>query len=176
MLQSLEFQPLDVISINLWQVIVSLINLVIIFLIVKRFLYKPAKRILAKRRETIDGEYSAAQEAKEQAMNDKAAYEEKLNTAKQEADGIIKSAVDTANERQQEIISEAKEKAQGIIRQAQSDADLEMRKAEHTIKREIVEVSALLTEKMLEREINSDDHKELIDSFIEEMGDENDAN
>ena len=45
-----------------------------------------------------------------------------------------------------------------------------------SIKQEIVSVSTLLTEKMLEREINSDDHKQIIDSFIENIGDENDTN
>ena len=84
--------------------------------------------------------------------------------------------MDIANERQQEILDEAKMKAHGIIRQAQSDAELEMKKAEHSIKKEIVDVSALLTEKMLEREINAEDHKGLIDSFIDGMGDENGAN
>ncbi len=169
-------QSLDVISINLWQTLVSLINLVILFLLVKKFLYKPVQKMLSKRQDTIDGEYDAAKQAKEQALNDKAAYEEKLKNAKYEADEVIKSAVDTANERQQEILAEAKDKAQGIIRQAQNDAELEIKKAESTIKREIVDVSTLLTEKLLEREINSDDHKGLIDSFIEEMGDDNDAN
>lgn len=169
-------QSLDVISVNLWQILVSLINLVILFLLVKKFLYKPTQRMLAKRQSTIDGEYSAAQEAKDKALADQAAYEEKLKNAKQEADDIIKSAVDVANERQQEIVDEAKVKAQGIVRQAQSDAELEMKKAEHGIKKEIVDVSALLTEKMLEREINADDHKGLIDSFIDGMGDENGAN
>lgn len=169
-------QSLDVISVNLWQILVSLINLVILFLLVKKFLYKPTQRMLAKRQSTIDGEYSAAEQAKEQALADKTAYEEKLKSAKQEADDVIKSAVNVANAREQEIIEEAKFKAQDIIRQAQSDAELEIKKAEHSIKKEIVDVSAILTEKMLEREINAEDHKGLIDSFIEGMGDENGAN
>ena len=41
--------------------------------------------------------------------------------------------------------------------------------------KEIVEVSSLLTEKMLEREVSADDHKRFIDSFIEGIGDENAA-
>ena len=49
-----------------------------------------------------------------------------------------------------------------------------MKKAEEQIKREIVEVSGALTEKMLEREINAEDHRNLIDSFLEKVGEEND--
>jgi F0F1-type ATP synthase membrane subunit b/b' len=42
------------------------------------------------------------------------------------------------------------------------------------MKKEIVEVSSALAEKMLEREINRDDHREMIDTFLEKIGDGND--
>lgn len=168
-------QSLDVISVNLWQMLASLANLVILFLLIKKFLYKRVKNMLETRQKTIDNDYNAAKEAKEQALADRKTYEDKLSDAKAEADRVIKSAVDVANEREKEIIDEAKMKADGIIRQAQNDAVLERKKAEDSIKREIVEVSSLLTEKMLEREVTLDDHKKFIDSFIEGIGDENDA-
>ena len=60
------------------------------------------------------------------------------------------------------------------MRTAQTEAELELKKAADGIKREIVEVSGALTEKMLEREINTDDHRSLIESFIEKIGDGND--
>ncbi|MBQ9958256.1 MAG: hypothetical protein IJO89_04325 [Clostridia bacterium] len=87
----------------------------------------------------------------------------------------MKSAVNIANEREKEIIAEAKLKADGIIRQAENDAILERKKAEDAVKKEIVEVSSLLTEKVLEREVSAEDHQRFIDSFIESIGDENDT-
>ena len=56
---------------------------------------------------------------------------------------------------------------------AENEAALERKKAIDGIKREIVDVSGAIAEKMLEREINSDDHRALIDSFIENIGDGN---
>ena len=56
--------------------------------------------------------------------------------------------------------------------QAKESAELEIKKAEKTIKDEIVDVSYALTEKLLEREINEKDHDNLIDSFIDEIGEE----
>ena len=165
-------QTLDVISVNLWDILVSLLNLVLLFLVAKYFLYKPVKNILAKRRATIDGDYAAANEAKEAALSEKAAYDEKLLGAKEEAENVIKNAVSVAAAREKEIIAEAKEKADGILRKAESDAILERKKAEDSIKREIVEVSSALTEKLIEREVSNDDHKRFIDSFIEGIGDE----
>ena len=169
-------QTLDIISVNIWQIVASLANLVLLFLVVKKFLYKPVKKMLENRQNTIEGDYAAAEEAKEQALADQKLYAEKLQGAKAEADSVIKNAVDTANEREKEIITQAKEKADGIVRQAQTDAELERKKAEESIKKEIVEVSSLLTEKLLEREVTKEDHKNFIDSFIESIGDEDDAN
>ncbi len=169
-------QSLDVISVNLWQMLASLGNLVLIFLLVKKFLYKPVKKTLEMRKKSIDDDYSAAQEAKEQALADKQSYENQLSEAKAQADKVIKSAVDVANEREKQIIDEAKIKADGILRQAQNDIELERKKAEDSIKKEIVEVSSFLTEKMLEREVSAEDHNNFINSFIEGIGDGNEAN
>lgn len=169
-------QTLDVISINIWQMLVSLANLAILFGLVKKFLYKPVKKMLKTRQDAIDVQYSDAENAKNEAMSEKKAYEEKLSGAKKEADGIIQSAVNLAKIRENEIIEKAKSDADVILRQAKEDAQLEMTKAEESIKREIVDVSTILTEKLLEREINSEDHKQIIDSFIEEIGDGYDTN
>lgn len=165
-------QTLDVISVNIWQMLASLANLLLLFLMVKKFLYKPVMKMLDARRNAIDKDYSDANEAKTQAMSDKIKYEERLREANSEADSVIKNAVDIASEREKEIIAEAKIKAEGIVRQAENEALLERKKAEDAVKKEIVEVSSLLTEKVLEREVSADDHQHFIDSFIESLGDE----
>ena len=166
-------QSLDVISVNIWHILISLANLVILFLIVKKFLLKPVKNLFAQRRAAIDSQYAAADAAKAEAQADKAAWEEKLAKANSEADDMIKNASDTAKRRAEQIINEANAKAEGIIARAEEAAELEKKKAEDDIKREIVGVSASLAEKMLEREINAEDHRALIDSFIDEIGEDN---
>lgn len=167
-------QSLDVISINIWQVIVSLLNLLIIFLIVKRFLYKPVKNMLDSRQKTIDGRYAEAEQAKSDALADKAAYEEKLSGAKAEADTIIENAVSIAKAREKEILADAESEAEGIVSKAQRNAELELKRAEELIKGEIVDVSTRLSEKILGREVKAEDHADLIDSFINDIGGSND--
>ena len=166
-------QTLDVISVNLWQILISLLNLVLLFLIVKRFLFKPVKNILAKRQSEIDLQYDAAAEAEKEATESRLMWNEKLSGAEAEADAIILKATENAKYRGEKLISEAEEKAESIIRIAKGEAELEIKKAAEEIKREIVDLSGVLTEKMLEREINNEDHRALIDSFIEKIG-END--
>lgn len=164
-------QSLDIISVNLWQILISLVNLLLLFLIIKKFLYKPVKAILAKRKAEIDEDYAAAKEAQLAAEESRRVWEEKKLTADAEAEAILQTATEKAKRRSETLVAEAREKADGILRVAQSEAELERRKAADDIKREIVEVSGALTEKMLEREINTEDHRALIDSFIEEIGD-----
>ena len=47
-------QTLDVISVNIWQIVISLANLALLFLLLKKFLYQPVKRMLAKREEEMN--------------------------------------------------------------------------------------------------------------------------
>ena len=165
-------QSLEVISVNLWQILISLLNLLILFLLFKRFLFKPVNNMLAKRQSEIDSRYDAADEAKRLAEEDKLLWDEKIGTVKEETDVMIKKAQDSARRQSESIVAKAKEQADGIIRQAETQASLELKKAEDDIKREIVEVSTALANKLLEREINIDDHRDLIDSFIEKIGEE----
>ena len=115
--------------------------------------------------------YADAKDAADAAMAEKQQWEEKLESANIQADEIIKDASETAGIRGDKIVADAKEKAESIIRQAEAEAELRLKKAEAGIKTEIVNVSYALTEKMLEREINAEDHRALIDSVIEKIGD-----
>ena len=163
-------QNLEIISVNIWQIVISLANLLILFLLIKKFLYKPVKKMLESRKNAVEKQYEDAAAAKKTAEEDKAAWEEKMQSAETEADAIIKDAADTAQRRGESIVADAREKASGIIRDAETEADLERRRAQKDIKEDIVDLSSLLTEKILSREINPDDHKELIDSFIDSIG------
>lgn len=165
-------ESLNIISVNFFSILFSLLNLVIIFLIAKFLLYKPVKKMLQNRQKTIEDGYKRAEDAENEAKEHKEAYEKKLEGAKDEANDIISSAVATANARGKEIIDSAKEESQHIVNQARENAELEIKRAEATIKGEIVDVSTKLTEKLLEREINEKDHSDLIDSFIDEIGEE----
>lgn len=171
MIQTLSVQTLDVISVNLWSILISLANLLIIFLILKKLLWKPVKKVMEERKAMVDKQFADAAAAQEQADADKAAWAAKLSDADDEAQSRIAAADATARHHSERLVAEAKEKAAGIIRQAESEAELERRKAAASIKEEIAAVSAELAEKLLEREVNPADHAQLIESFLDEVGD-----
>ena len=166
-------QTLDVISVNIWQILISLLNLYILYLIVKRFLFKPVKAVLEERRRELDSQYDAAEEERRIALASRREWEAKMQAADAEADAILQSAAERAKHRGDALMAEAKLRADSIVRLAENEADLERKKAVEGVKREIIEVSGALTEKILGREINAEDHRNLIQSFIEKMGDGN---
>lgn len=172
----LEVQSLDVISINVWHILISLLNLVILFFILKKLLFKPVRKLFAERQAELEHQYAAADAAEQQALAHRSEWEKKLKSADEEAEAVLRDATDTAKRRAEQITEEAAVKADGIVRRAQAEAELERKKAAEGIKREIVDVSAALAEKMLEREVKVEDHRAMIDSFIDTIGDEHDGN
>ena len=166
-------QTLDVISVNIWQILISLLNLYILYLIVKRFLFKPVKAVLEERRRELDSQYDAAEEERRIALASRREWEAKMQAADAEANAVLQSAAERAKHRGDALMVEAKLRADSIVRLAENEADLERKKAVEGVKREIIEVSGALTEKILGREINAEDHRNLIESFIEKMGDGN---
>ena len=160
---------LDVISVNIWQILIALANLAILFFILKKFLFAPVKKIVAQREAEVMDEYDKAAKATEDAEEIKKQWEEKIKTADDKAEEIIKDAVDKADRRNEVMLYESREKAEQIIRKAKADAERERLETQESIKKEIVGVSTALSERIIGREINMDDHKDLIDSFIDNL-------
>lgn len=165
-------QDLDIISVNIWHIVISLANLVILFLILKKLLFKPVKKIVDKRQKEIESEYKKAEKTQAEADAIKAEWEGKMATAEAEADKIIRDAVERADSRNEVMLYESREKADQIIRKAKADIERERKDARETIKKEIVDVSQTLSEQIIGREINMDDHRDLIDKAIDKIGEE----
>ena len=163
-------QDLDIISVNIWHIVISLANLVILFLILKKLLFKPVKKIVDKRQKELDAEFRKAEKTQAEADAIKAEWEGKMATAEAEADKIISDAVERADSRNEVMLYESREKADQIIRKAKADIERERKDARETIKKEIVDVSQALSEQIIGREINMDDHRDLIDRAIDRIG------
>ena len=168
----LETQSLDIISVNIWSILISLANLVIIFLILKKLLFKPVKKTLAARQAQVDKIYGDANAAKESAEADKAKYEQKLSQAKEDAEEILTDARERADRMSDEIISDANAKAQAKFKRAEEEIAQEKKKAMAELKNDVSSLSVDIAEKLIGREIDEKDHAELIDKFINEVNED----
>ena len=154
-----------------WTFIAQILNLFIQMYLIKKFLFKPVREILAKRQAAAQAQLTDAKQAKDEAIAMKTEYEQNMAEAKQKASEILTSAQKTAGRTSEEIISEAKQQAASIKAQAQKDIDQEKKKAVNEIKNEIGGLAMDIAGKVIEREVSAEDHKKLIDEFIENVGD-----
>lgn len=163
-------QTLEFVAIVPWNLIFQWCNLLILFLLVKKFLFKPVQNILAKRQEEIERTYQDADVAKAAAEEMRADYEQHLAAAKEEASEIVKSATLKAQAHSDELISEAQQKASSMIEKANAEIALEKKKAVNETKDEISGIAMDIASKVVEREISAADHEKLIEEFINNVG------
>ena len=100
------------IGVDFWTALFTLINFIVTFLILKKLLFKPVKKMIDDRQQEIDGLYADANAAKKQALELKDQYSVRLADAGQEASHLIQEASRTAQIRGDEIIRTAKSDAQ----------------------------------------------------------------
>ena len=171
MLLEADVRYLDVISVNFWQMLISLANLLILFLILKHFLFRPVQNILKRRGEEVGRIYTDAETAKSEAERARAEYSARLEGADAEAEEILRRAGVKANERSEEIIAEARAEADVLRRRAAEEIAQEKKKAINEIKDDISELSLEIAEQIVAREVRPEDHRALVDRFIGELGD-----
>ena len=161
----------ELLGVNPWTALFTLANTVALFLVMKKFLFKPVMKIIEERQQEIDGMYKDAGEAKEQAQALQAEYQEKLSAAQETSERLVKEAVARGQHREEEIIRQANQEASAILEKASADIALEKKKAINEAKDEISDIALAIAGKVVGRELNNDDQSELIDHFINELGD-----
>ena len=161
---------LDFLTIDKGTLIGNLLNTLILFLILRHFLFGRVNKVLEERKNHIKEAYDDADKAKESALALEADYTQKLTAAKEESAEIIKNATKKAQSRSDEIIFAAKDEATGIITKANSDIEREKKRAVNQIKDEISDIAIAVATKVVEKEITSADNDRLIEDFISNVG------
>ena len=162
----------SLVDINPSTIVFTLINTLIIFLLYRFLLHNKVMAMMDKRREAINAEMDAAENAKKEAEEAKTEYVEKLQKSKDEADRIVSEAVKRAADREAEIIADANANAARMKQQAQESIEQEKRRALNEVKDQISEVVVLAASKVCEKEISQKDNADLIDSFLADVGKE----
>ena len=158
-------------SIDVGTILFTLLNLLILFLGLKHFLFKPVNAILEKRQEEADRTLREAEDAKSAAESEREAYAQKLAEAKEESAEMLRRAARKAQERSDEIVQAAKTEAAAVMQQNERELARERRKAATALRGEVSGLAVAVAEKVVGREINQADHERLIDEFIDSVGD-----
>ena len=161
----------SLVTVNPVTLIAQICNLFIQLLVVKIFFLDKIKAILDQRREAADKQITEAETAKSEALAIKKTYEQNMLEAKAKADDLLMTAQRTANSRSEEIISQAQQQAAQIKSKAAADIELEKKKAINEAKNEISDLAMAIAGKVVARELNAGDQADMIDRFIDELGD-----
>lgn len=159
------------IGIDFWTALFILLNTLAIFLVARKYLIGPVRKLIEARQKEIDDMYETAGNAREEAMAMKEEYLKKLNGAQMTSDKIVKDAVARGQKREEEIVEKAKNEAGQILQKAQDDIQLEKKKAVNEAKNEISDMALEIAGKVVGRQLSAADKAEMIDHFIDELGD-----
>ena len=162
------------VSFNVWTSIFTLLNLLLLFFVMKKFLFKPVKQMIDDRQKEIDDQYADAEKSKADAAELKSQYETRLAEANAESDEILKEAHRKAALRSEEMLREAQEQAAQTIRRADAQIALEKKRAMNEIKDDVTVMAVDIASAVLSRDVNAAEHSDLIDSFIKNLGESND--
>ncbi|AKL93733.1 F-type ATP synthase subunit B [Clostridium aceticum] len=153
-----------------WTFIFQIVNTLIIFLVLRRFLFKPTTEFMENRTKSIEDAIEEATTKNKEAEEIKAQYEVKLDNIKDERNQIIKEATKRADEKGDEIIKAAQAEAQKIIEKGQQDIQREKQKTLNELKDQISTLAIMAASKVIEEELNEKAHKKMIEQFIKEVG------
>ncbi|MBR5187905.1 MAG: ATP synthase F0 subunit B, partial [Clostridia bacterium] len=103
------------VGVNFWTMLFAWCNLLILYLFLRKLLFKPVKNMIDSRQKEIDDMYADAEKSRGDAALMKADYEEKLSRANEESEEILKKAVRRAQLREEEILHDANDKAARVM-------------------------------------------------------------
>ena len=158
------------VTIGWWELCVTICNLLITFLIVKKFLFGPINKMLEARENEVRELYATAEADRTAAEAMKRDYSASIAGAKEEAAQITANAAKRAAARSEEILADANRQASDMVRKAEESIELEKKKTLNEIKDEIAGLSVMIASKVVEKEINEADHKRMIEDFISKVG------
>ena len=158
------------IGINFWTALFVLLNTTVLYLVLRKFLFVPVMNMIQARQEEIDTMYLEADNAKQGALALEAEYKEKLSQAAVTGERMVKEAMERGHSREEEILRQANAEASAIMAKASADIALEKKKALNDAKDEISDIAMAIAEKVVGRELNGEDHADLVNSFIDQLG------
>ncbi len=148
----------------------TIVNLLIIYWIVRKFLFKPVKKVLEARQAEIDKQYADAQNTQDAAEAMKKQYEESLSTVAEEKAGILNEARSKASGEYEKIVADAKAEADKIKSDAKKTADMEQEKYMQQAREQIADLVVAATAKIVASKQNEEADRELYNQFIAKTG------
>lgn len=160
------------IGVNFWTALFVLLNFLVLFFVAKKFLFLPVKNMIDSRQKEIDAMYEDAGAAKDSALALENAYRAQLAAAQETGDTLVKEAMTRGKNREEEIIRQANREAEAIREKAAADIAREKKRALNEAKNEISSLAMEIAGKLVGATLDTARQEQLVDSFLEELGEQ----
>lgn len=157
-------------EINPSTLIATIINFIILMLILKHFFFKKVEAIINERENLINEQLDYAEEESEKARMIAIENERILKSAREQGKLITEKHKEKAEKLYEEIINDANQEAKKMIDRAKIEINREKEKAQDELKRESIDLAIELSKKVIEKNIDEENNRKLIDEFITKVG------
>ena len=151
--------------------VLLMISVLVMFTLLSYLLFNPVRDFLKKRQDKIRDDIDTAKKDKEAAAALKEDYDGKIREIEKEAEAILSEARKKALQNEAKIIDEAREGAARIIERANRQIELEKKAAADDMKKEMIQVAALMAQKIVARSVDAKLQDSLVDETLKEIGD-----
>lgn len=148
------------------------VNILVLYFLMKKFLFDRVNAIFDQRRQMIDDDYAAAEAARTQAETEREAYAQKMESAQQEVEQIIKDGRAEAHAEYNRIIAGAQTQAQKEIAKAQVAIDKQREDTMRSIKTEVGQLVALAAGKIMEEDVSDEIGERLYEEMMAQAGEQ----
>lgn len=159
-----------------WTLVINAVNLIVLFLLLRKFLIKPIMSVIEARQELIDGNFENAAKTQKDANALKKQWEDSMADIDSHKKAVIDEARTKAKNEYDKIIVKADEDANRIIKDAQdkiaSERDRTFKEAEN----EIAGLAMMAAAKIITENSNDENNKTLYNKFLSKVGDVNESN
>ena len=153
-----------------WHIIWNMINILVLFLFMKKFLFKPVTAMMEKRTQTIQDSFDEAEAKKAEADRLKEQYEAEISTANAEAKRIIQAAREKANLDYYKRLEELEDEKAKMVKEATAEIELERQNSIREAQQEIATMAVLAASRIIGKNIDINDNKQLFGDFVKEVG------
>lgn len=158
-----------------WNLLYTIINLLVLYLLMRKFLFKPISDIMEKRQQIIDESLANAENSERKADELKNHWENEVKMVNEQSALMIEEARNNANAEYERIVDKADREAGRIVNDARSSMNMEREQILSGAKAEIAELAMNAAAKILEENSTAAMNKSMYDKFLAETGDDNET-
>lgn len=155
-------------GINLPLLVVFIVNFIILFVLLRLFLYKPVLKILDERAKRTKEAMELAEETKKEYEQAREEVQKQIEKGRQEAQAIVTQALQTGERLKEESRAEAIKQAQVIIDRTRMELESEREKMVEDLRKEFVDIAISAAEKVIRETLDKEKHRKLIEETLQE--------